>query len=78
MDTNKGKGNGKTMTVSNYTVVQGLFKQSDLGFEDGGYDLLDGSFGLIDQEGDRWGKFRRYLLYSTMIALYKRGGEERR
>jgi len=43
------------------SVVQGIFKQSDPGFIDGGYDLLRDSFGLIDQEGDRWGRFQRYV-----------------
>jgi hypothetical protein len=49
------------MKVSSLTVVQGIFKQTDPGFVDGGYDLLGDSFGLIDQEGDRWGKFKRYV-----------------
>lgn len=50
---------GKTLTVSNYTVVQGLFKQSDPDFKDGGYDLLGDSFGLIDISPDRWIKFEK-------------------
>ena len=50
---------GKTLTVSNYTVVQGLFKQSDPEFKDGGYDLLSDSFGLIDQSAERWKNFEK-------------------
>lgn len=50
---------GKTLTVSNYTVVQGLFKQSDPEFKDGGYDLLSDSFGLIDQSAERWKDFEK-------------------
>lgn len=52
---------GKTINVRNYTVIQGVFKQSDPDFVDYGYDLLGDSFGLIDQEGDKWGKFERYV-----------------
>jgi hypothetical protein len=49
------------MKVSKFSVVQGIFKQSDPDFIDGGYDLLGDSFGLIEQEGDRWGKFQRCI-----------------
>lgn len=51
------------------SVVQGIFKQSDPGFVDGEYDLLGDSFGLIDQEGDRWGKFKRYVYLSSFLFL---------
>ena len=47
------------------SVVQGIFKQSDPDFVDGGYDLLGDSFGLIDQEGDRWGRFQRCVYPSS-------------
>ena len=46
-----------------YSVVQGVFKQSDPDFNDKGYDLLNDSFGLVDQEGDRWRNFQRYVLF---------------
>lgn len=42
-----------------FSVVQGIFKQSDPEFRDSGYDSLRDSFGLIDKEGDKWGKFNR-------------------
>jgi hypothetical protein len=60
---------GKTLTVSNYTVVQGLFKQSDPDFKDGGYDLLGDTFGLIDTSPDRWIKFLQYVESSDRISM---------
>jgi hypothetical protein len=63
------------MKVSSLTVVQGIFKQSDPDFVDGGYDLLGDSFGLIDQEGDRWGKLHRYVyLLSFQCSVVPVGG----
>lgn len=59
---------GKTLTVSNYTVVQGLFAHSDPEFKDAGkgegYDNLDDSFGLIDKSPDRWQCFAQWVLLS--------------
>ena len=69
------------------SVVQGIFKQSDPGFVDGGYDLLGDSFGLIDQEGDRWGKFQRCVYFSlfsfsssspSRLSLSPEGGADDR
>ena len=57
--------------VTRLSVVQGIFKQSDPGFVDGGYDLLGDSFGLIDQEGDRWGKFQRYVYLSSFSMVLR-------
>lgn len=51
---------GKTLTVSNYTVVQGIFAHSDPEFKDEGYDLLNDSFGLIDKSPERWVNFERF------------------
>ena len=61
------------------SVVQGIFKQSDPDFVDGGYDLLGDSFGLVDQEGDRWGKFQRcvYLPSFPWSKTSWRGVQER-
>jgi hypothetical protein len=61
MDPSRGSDryHGRILTVSNYTVVQGLFKQSDPDFKDGGYDLLGDSFGLIDKGPERWRNFER-------------------
>jgi hypothetical protein len=50
---------GKTLTPSNYTVVQGIFAHSDPAFKDDGYDILHDSFGLIDKSPERWSKFER-------------------
>lgn len=50
---------GKTFVPTNYTVVQGLFVQSDPGYKDDGYDVLGDSFGLIDKSLERWIKFER-------------------
>jgi hypothetical protein len=62
------------MKISNFSVVQGIFKQSDPDFVDGGYDLLRDSFGLIDQKGDRWGKFQRCV--SLRVMREAQGVEE--
>jgi hypothetical protein len=64
--------------VTRLSVVKGIFKQSDPGFVDGGYDLLGDSFGLIDQEGDRWGKFQRYVSLSHFhrSSATPEGGDE--
>ena len=63
--------------VLKLNVVQGIFKQSDPGFVDRGYDLLGDSFGLIDQEGDRWGKFQRCVyLPSFGCSVTLEGREE--
>jgi len=64
----KDRYHGKTLTVSNYTVVQGLFKQSDPDFKDGGYDLLGASFGLIDTSPDRWIKFEQYVESPDLLS----------
>lgn len=59
---------GKTLTASNYTVVQGIFVQSDPDFKDADYDVLGDSFGLIDKSHDRWIKFEQSVWSSQ--ALY--------
>lgn len=58
-------------------VVQGIFKQSDPRFVDGGYDLLGDSFGLIDQEGDRWGKLQRYVSMLYFLLFLGNTGRRR-
>jgi hypothetical protein len=47
---------GKLLDVEEYTVVQGIFKQSDPSSSPNG--RMD-SFGLIDKSPDRWMKFEQ-------------------
>lgn len=50
---------GKTLAPANYTVVPGLFVQSDPGFNATGYDMLQDSFGLLDKSAGRWKNFTK-------------------
>lgn len=49
--------NGSAEGLFQYTVVKGIFIQSDPEFENEGYDVLNDSFGLIDKTPERWRKF---------------------
>jgi hypothetical protein len=56
---NMGDGDGyhgKLLDVEEYTVVKGIFKQSDPSTSPNG--RMD-SFGLIDKSQDRWMKFEQ-------------------
>lgn len=66
---------GRTLIPTNYTVVQGIFKQSDPKFKDDNYDVLGDSFGLIDKSPERWRKFQQYVPPSSLI-LIKRGSRD--
>lgn len=50
---------GKALTPSNYTVVRGVFIQSEPDFNATDYDGLSDSFGLIDKSPNRWRNFSR-------------------
>ncbi|KDE09689.1 hypothetical protein MVLG_00093 [Microbotryum lychnidis-dioicae p1A1 Lamole] len=52
---------GTTFTPTRYTTVQGFFKQADPKFNSKGYDLLDDSFGLIEQGPNRWHIFHAQI-----------------
>ncbi|SCZ90286.1 BZ3500_MvSof-1268-A1-R1_Chr1-3g01894 [Microbotryum saponariae] len=52
---------GTTFAPTRYTTVQGFFKQADPKFNSKGYDLLDDSFGLIEQGPDRWHTFHAQI-----------------
>lgn len=51
---------GKTLAPANYSVVGGLFVQSDPGFNATGYDMLRDGFGLRDKSPERWSNFTRW------------------
>jgi hypothetical protein len=61
---------GKTLTPTNYTVVQGIFIQDDPNFESSGYDLLTDSFGLIDKSTKRWRNLTEYAEIGHRIGLH--------
>ncbi|KLT44325.1 phosphoglycerate mutase-like protein [Cutaneotrichosporon oleaginosum] len=52
---------GKSLAPSNYTVVTGLFRQSEPDFDPEGYDMLRDSFGLLYKGADRWLRFTEHI-----------------
>lgn len=53
------QGQAKTLAPSNYTVVRGIFRQDEDGFDGRDYDLLKDGFGLLDKSAGRWHNFSR-------------------
>lgn len=69
---------GKKLTVSNYTVVPGIFVQDSPTFNSTGYNTFNDSFGLIDKSDDRWSNLTKYIAnlnkhadkYTTYKLIY--------
>lgn len=47
----------RLLTVSNYSVVAGVFRQDEPDFEPEGYDSLEDGFGLLDKGEGMWRRF---------------------
>lgn len=50
---------GKTLAPSNFSVVHGLFRQSDPDFNGTDYDVVRDGFGLLATGKERWREFTR-------------------
>jgi broad specificity phosphatase PhoE len=59
---------GKALAPSNYTVVRGLFRQTEPDFDPEGYDMLADSFGLLDKGAHRWRRFTEHITHLNKHA----------